>query len=81
MTRGEQQRTALVLGAGGLVGAAWEAGVLWGLAEAGTALSTADLVVGSSAGAVVGSGAADSGRTVAQAPPPAAPAPPGTMST
>ncbi|WP_328945810.1 patatin-like phospholipase family protein [Streptomyces sp. NBC_00250] len=48
------KRTALVLGAGGLVGAAWEAGVLWGLAEAGTDLAGADLIVGSSAGAVVG---------------------------
>ncbi|MGW4779693.1 patatin-like phospholipase family protein [Streptomyces filamentosus] len=47
-------RTALVLGAGGLVGAAWETGILHGLAEAGTDLSDADLVVGSSAGAVVG---------------------------
>ncbi|MFF2778458.1 patatin-like phospholipase family protein [Streptomyces sp. NPDC058052] len=47
-------RTALVLGAGGLVGAAWEAGILHGLAEAGVDLSGADLVVGSSAGAVVG---------------------------
>ncbi|MEU2656864.1 patatin-like phospholipase family protein [Streptomyces sp. NPDC007325] len=45
---------ALVLGAGGLVGAAWEVGVLHGLAEAGVDLSGADLVVGSSAGAVVG---------------------------
>ncbi|WP_282692140.1 patatin-like phospholipase family protein [Streptomyces sp. CC208A] len=47
-------RTALVLGAGGLVGAAWEVGILHGLAEAGVDLSDADLVVGSSAGAVVG---------------------------
>ncbi|MGW3398380.1 patatin-like phospholipase family protein [Streptomyces hydrogenans] len=47
-------RTALVLGAGGLVGAAWETGILHGLAEAGVDLSDADLVVGSSAGAVVG---------------------------
>ncbi|MFF9504125.1 patatin-like phospholipase family protein [Streptomyces sp. NPDC014656] len=46
--------TALVLGAGGLVGAAWETGILHGLAEAGVDLSDADLVVGSSAGAVVG---------------------------
>ncbi|MFJ5707095.1 patatin-like phospholipase family protein [Streptomyces sp. NPDC093105] len=47
-------RTALVLGAGGLVGAAWEIGILHGLAEAGVDLTGADLVVGSSAGAVVG---------------------------
>lgn len=48
------RRTALVLGAGGMTGAAWETGVLRGLAEAGVDLSGADLVVGSSAGAVVG---------------------------
>ncbi|MFG2116906.1 patatin-like phospholipase family protein [Streptomyces sp. NPDC048718] len=47
-------RTALVLGAGGMSGAGWEIGILWGLAEAGTDLTTADLIVGSSAGAVVG---------------------------
>ncbi|MBO0511064.1 patatin-like phospholipase family protein [Streptomyces beijiangensis] len=46
--------TALVLGAGGLTGVGWEIGILYGLAEAGTDLSTADLVIGSSAGAVVG---------------------------
>ncbi|MFJ9823768.1 patatin-like phospholipase family protein [Streptomyces sp. NPDC101160] len=48
------RRTALVLGAGGVTGAGWEIGVLQGLAEAGTDLTTADLIVGSSAGAVVG---------------------------
>ncbi|MFC7310664.1 patatin-like phospholipase family protein [Streptomyces monticola] len=47
-------KTALVLGAGGLTGVGWEIGVLHGLAEAGVDLSDADLVVGSSAGAVVG---------------------------
>ncbi|GGV01397.1 patatin [Streptomyces litmocidini] len=57
MTRTEKRagkRTALVLGAGGLVGAGWEAGVLRGLLDAGVDLTTADLIVGSSAGAVVG---------------------------
>jgi NTE family protein len=48
------QRTALVLGAGGITGIAWEIGVLAGLAEAGTDLTGADLVVGTSAGSVVG---------------------------
>ncbi|MFF8380023.1 patatin-like phospholipase family protein [Streptomyces sp. NPDC015661] len=48
------KRTALVLGAGGLVGAGWEIGVLRGLLDAGTDLTGADLIVGSSAGAVVG---------------------------
>ncbi|GAB4081799.1 patatin-like phospholipase family protein [Modestobacter muralis] len=48
------QRTALVLGGGGITGIAWEVGVLAGLAEAGVDLGTADLVVGTSAGSVVG---------------------------
>jgi NTE family protein len=48
------QRTALVLGGGGITGIAWEIGLLAGLAEAGTDLSGADLVVGTSAGSVVG---------------------------
>lgn len=45
---------ALVLGGGGVTGIAWEWGILAGLAEAGIDLSTADLVVGTSAGSVVG---------------------------
>ncbi len=45
---------ALVLGGGGLTGIAWETGVLAGLAERGVDLSDADLVVGTSAGSVVG---------------------------
>jgi NTE family protein len=48
------QRTALALGGGGITGIAWEIGLLAGLAEAGTDLSAADLVVGTSAGSVVG---------------------------
>ncbi len=48
------QRTALVLGGGGITGIAWETGLLAGLAEAGIDLSGADLVVGTSAGSVVG---------------------------
>lgn len=44
---------ALVLGGGGVTGIAWELGVLAGLAEEGLDLSGADLVVGTSAGAVV----------------------------
>src|SRR3954467_14166633 len=48
------RRAALVLGGGGITGIAWEIGVLAGLAEAGTDLSSADLVVGTSAGSVVG---------------------------
>lgn len=45
---------ALVLGGGGVTGVAWELGLLAGLAEAGADVSGADLVVGTSAGSVVG---------------------------
>jgi NTE family protein len=48
------QRTALVLGGGGITGIAWEIGLIAGLAESGLDLSGADLVVGTSAGSVVG---------------------------
>jgi NTE family protein len=48
------QRTALVLGGGGITGIAWEIGLVAGLADAGVDLSGADLVVGTSAGSVVG---------------------------
>jgi NTE family protein len=47
-------RRALVLGGGGVTGIAWMTGLLAGLAEAGTELASADLVVGTSAGSVVG---------------------------
>src|ERR1700735_1602299 len=45
---------ALVLGGGGVTGAAWELGLLAGLAGLGVDLAAADLVVGTSAGAVTG---------------------------
>jgi len=45
---------ALVLGGGGPVGEAWESGVIRGLMEKGVDLSHADLIVGTSAGAIVG---------------------------
>ena len=45
---------ALVIGAGGLTGIAWEAGVLQGLADTGIPVTGWDLVIGSSAGAYVG---------------------------
>lgn len=44
---------ALVLGGGGIVGIAWETGLLVGLAEAGIDVRNADLFVGTSAGANV----------------------------
>jgi NTE family protein len=48
-------RSGLVLGGGGVTGIAWELGVLAGLAEASVDLLSADLIVGTSAGSVVGS--------------------------
>src|SRR5262245_1316849 len=45
---------ALVLGSGGVTGVAWELGLLTGLADKGIDLTGADLIVGTSAGAVVG---------------------------
>lgn len=45
---------ALVLGGGGVAGIAWETGVLKGLHDAGVDLTGADLIVGTSAGSVVG---------------------------
>lgn len=56
-------RTALVLGGGGVTGIAWELGILKGLADAGVDLTSADLVVGTSAGSVVGA-QITTGRTV-----------------
>src|SRR5260370_27197124 len=47
-------RAALVLGGGGITGAAWEIGMLAGLHAAGVDLTTADAVIGTSAGAIVG---------------------------
>lgn len=49
------ERSALVLGAGGVVGHAWHAGVLQGIEdELGWDARQADLVIGTSAGSVVG---------------------------
>jgi NTE family protein len=45
---------ALVLGGGGITGIAWELGLIAGLAERGIDLTGADLLVGTSAGSVVG---------------------------
>ncbi|WP_030436775.1 patatin-like phospholipase family protein [Actinoplanes subtropicus] len=47
-------KRALVLGGGGVTGVAWEIGMLAGLAEAGADLTGADVVIGTSAGSVVG---------------------------
>lgn len=48
------QRRALVLGGGGPVGRAWETGLAAGFANLRVDLATADLIVGTSAGAIVG---------------------------
>jgi NTE family protein len=45
---------ALVLSGGGPVGIAWESGLIGGLAKAGVDLSTADFILGTSAGSFVG---------------------------
>jgi NTE family protein len=45
---------ALVLGGGGPVGVAWESGLAAGLADDGIAWHDADLIVGTSAGSIVG---------------------------
>ena len=52
---GDAPRTrALVLGGGGPVGRAWQTGLATGFAEGTIDLSGADLIVGTSAGAIVG---------------------------
>ncbi|MCH7719085.1 MAG: patatin-like phospholipase family protein, partial [Chloroflexi bacterium] len=53
---------ALVLGGGGPVGIAWEAGIIKGLLDGGVDATEADLIVGTSAGSVVGTQIA-SGRS------------------
>jgi len=47
-------RRALVLGGGGVTGIAWETGVIAGLAGQGIDLAAADVIIGTSAGSVVG---------------------------
>jgi NTE family protein len=49
---------ALVLGGGGVTGIAWEIGVLAGLAASGVDLTSADAVIGTSAGSFVGTAVA-----------------------
>ena len=47
-------KRALVLGGGGAVGIAWETGIVAGLLEDGIDVREADLIIGTSAGSVVG---------------------------
>lgn len=51
---GTNSSRALVLGGGGPVGRAWESGLVAGLLARRAALRTADLILGTSAGAIVG---------------------------
>jgi NTE family protein len=51
--KGSRTRT-LVLGGGGAVGIAWQTGLLSGLRDAGVDLASAETIVGTSAGALVG---------------------------
>ena len=53
-SRSETKDRAVILGGGGPVGEAWESGVIAGLTEKGIDLSHADLIIGTSAGAIVG---------------------------
>lgn len=55
-TRSDQSgpRRAIVLSGGGVTGIAWETGLLTGLLQLGIDLQSADVVVGTSAGSVVG---------------------------
>jgi NTE family protein len=80
MTRLEQSGTALVLGGGGSAGNAWLIGVIAGLAEAGSDVTDADLVVGTSAGStaaaqISGAAPADLLAAVLAGPPAAATGP------
>ncbi|MEU1350373.1 patatin-like phospholipase family protein [Streptomyces sp. NPDC005775] len=52
---GSSGKAALVLGGGGPVGGAWLTGVLAGLVDAGIDLHRADVIIGTSAGAIFGS--------------------------
>jgi NTE family protein len=47
-------KTALILGGGGALGISWETGLLAGLQRAGVDVTNADLIVGTSAGSIVG---------------------------
>lgn len=58
-------RNALVLGGGGALGISWEIGLLTGLLDEGIDVAAADMIVGTSAGSVVGAQVA-LGKTLAE---------------
>ncbi len=51
----DERSQTLVLGGGGLLGAAWEAGLVAGLAEEGLDIAKFDRIIGTSSGAIIGS--------------------------
>jgi NTE family protein len=74
--------SAVVLGPGGPVGTAWLAGLAAGLRQAGADLGAADLIVGTSAGAIVGAllaGAGDPGLLATAPDPSGVRTDPGTL--
>jgi len=74
--------SAVVLGPGGPAGTAWLAGLAAGLRQAGADLGAADLIVGTSAGAIVGAllaGAGDPGLLAAAPHPSGVQPDPGTF--
>jgi NTE family protein len=71
----KQLTRALVLGGGGPVGRAWQAGLVTNLVAKGIALRTADLILGTSAGAIVGAQLALDLNLAIAGPGPGAPAP------
>lgn len=54
MKTNETRKRALVLGGGGVAGVAWELGILMGLYDTGVDVRRADIIIGTSAGSVVG---------------------------
>src|SRR2546421_1500054 len=54
MKLNETRTRALVLGGGGVAGVAWELGILMGLYDADVEVRGADIIIGTSAGSVVG---------------------------
>jgi NTE family protein len=53
-TMSAKPQRALILAGGGPVGEAWESGIIVGLKEQGVDVSNADLIIGTSAGSIVG---------------------------
>src|SRR5579885_3410120 len=54
MTSNKTETRALVLGGGGVAGVAWELGILLGLRDKGVDVRNAEIIIGTSAGSVVG---------------------------